>query len=85
MVAAGTKKRSDMNALLAKVSGHRDSVNKSISGLKNRKTQYFQASSSNSNSNAETRAEISKLNNQISSLERQVQQFDKILEVNRIS
>ena len=85
MVAAGTKKRGDMNALLAKVSGHRDSVNKSISGLKNRKTQYFQASSSNSNSNAETRAEISKLNNQISSLERQVQQFDKILEVNRIS
>ena len=85
MVASGAKKRSDMSALLTKVTGHRDSVNKSIAGLKKRKTQYFQASDSNSNANVETRAEISKLENQISKLEKQVQQFDDILKVNRIS
>ena len=85
MVASGAKKRSDMSALLSKVTGHRDSVNKSIAGLKKRQTQYFQASSSNSNANVEARAEISKLENQISKLEKQVQQFDEILKVNRIS
>lgn len=85
LVASGSKKRSDMTALLAKVSGNRTSVTNSISELKKRKTQYFQASSSNSNANAQTRAEIDKLENQISKLEKQVQQFDEIIQVNRIS
>ena len=85
LVASGSKKRGDMTALLTKVSGNRASVTNSIAELKKRKTQYFQASSSNSNANAETRAEIDKLENQISTLEKQVQQFDEIIKVNRIS
>lgn len=84
-VASGTKQQSEMVSLIKKVRDNRDALSATIAKLNERKTEYYQASSTTGTSNAGTLAEIRKLEEQISSLENDLKRFDEILKVNRLS